>query len=57
MKSAKIKSMMCVAAALAVASGALAAESVKVETENTMMLFEREKFGAGDRLYLRHFGP
>ena len=37
--------------------GAFAAEPVKVETENTMMLFEREKSGAGDRLYLRHFGP
>jgi len=45
------------AAALFLAGGAFAAEPVKVETENTMMLFEREQSGAGERLYLRHFGP
>ena len=45
------------AAALFLAGGAFAAEPVKVETANTMMLFEREKSGAGERLYLRHFGP
>ena len=45
------------AISLFVASGAFAAESVKVETANTMMLFAREQSGADDRLYLRHFGP
>ena len=45
------------AAALFLAGGAFAAEPVKVETENTVLLFEREKSGAGERLYLRHFGP
>ena len=35
------------AAALFLAGGAFAAEPVKVETENTMMLFEREQSGAG----------
>ena len=45
------------AVALFLAGGAFAAEPVKVETENTMMLFEREQTGAGERLYLRHFGP
>ena len=45
------------AAALFLACGASAAEPVKVETENTVLLFEREKSGAGERLYLRHFGP
>ena len=45
------------AAALFLAGGAFAAEPVKAETENTMMLFEREQSGSGERLYLRHFGP
>ena len=45
------------AVAIFLAGGAFAAEPVKVETENTMMFFEREQSGAGDRLYLRHFGP
>ena len=45
------------AISLFAASGAYAAEPVKVETENTVLLFEREKSGAGERLYLRHFGP
>lgn len=38
------------------ASGAFAAESVKVETANTMMLFERKESGAGERLFLRYYG-
>ena len=36
------------AAALFLAGGAFAAEPVKVETENTMLLFELERSDAGD---------
>ena len=34
-----------------------ARHSFAVETDHAAMLFERERSGAGDRLYLRHFGP
>ena len=34
-----------------------APKAIAVETDNAAMLFELAPSGAGDRLFLRHFGP
>jgi alpha-galactosidase len=47
--------LMAVMATLAVAT-LFAGESVTVETANTMMIFERVRSGAGERLFMRHYG-
>ena len=44
------------AAVLMAAFAAVAGEPVTIETANAMMIFERTKSGAGDRLFLRHYG-
>ena len=44
------------ASVLMAAFAAVAGEPVTIETANAMMIFERTKSGAGDRLFLRHYG-
>ena len=51
-----LKTTVCTLSLFA-CGGAFAKVPITVETDNTAMVFEQERTAAGDRLYLRHFGP